>query len=59
MYQIKLTGLEEANTYNFTIVSTNCIGNTSSETMNFTTLPASKFIFTLSCNLIILSIILI
>ena len=44
MYQIILTGLEEANTYNFTVVSTNCIGNTSSETMNFTTLPASKFI---------------
>ena len=42
MYQIILTGLEEANTYNFTVVSTNCIGNTSSETMNFTTLPASK-----------------
>ena len=42
MYQIILTGLEEANTYNFTVVSTNCIGNTSSETMNFTTLPAGK-----------------
>ena len=42
MYQIILTDLEEANTYNFTVVSTNCIGNTSSETMNFTTLPASK-----------------
>ena len=44
MYQIILTGLEEANTYNFTVVSTNYIGNTSSETMNFTTLPASKSI---------------
>ena len=44
MYQITLTNLEEANTYNFTVVSTNFIGNTSSETMNFTTLPASKFI---------------
>ena len=44
MYQIILTDLEEANTYNFTVVSTNCIGNTSSETMNFTTLPASKLI---------------
>ena len=44
MYQIILTGLEEANTYNFTVVSTNYIGNTSSETMSFTTLPASKSI---------------
>ena len=42
MYQIPLTGLEEANTYNFTIVSTNCIGNTNSETMSFTTLPSCK-----------------
>ena len=41
-YQITLTGLEEANTYNFTVVSTNCIGNTSSQTMSFTTLPACK-----------------
>ena len=41
-YQITLTGLEEANTYNFTVVSTNCIGNTSSETMNFTTLPGCE-----------------
>ena len=48
MYQIILTGLEEANTYNFTVVSTNCIGNTSSETMNFTTLPASKLITSFS-----------
>ena len=47
MYQIILTDLEEANTYNFTVVSTNCIGNTSSETMNFTTLPASKLIILL------------
>ena len=42
MYQIILTDLEEANTYNYTVVSTNCIGNTSSETMNFTTLPSCK-----------------
>ena len=44
MYQITLTGLEEANTYNFTVVSTNCIGNTSSETMSFSTLPACTLI---------------
>ena len=42
MYEIILTSLEEANTYNFTVVSTNCIGNTSSQTMSFTTLPACK-----------------
>ena len=41
-YQITLSGLEEANTYNFTVVSTNCIGNTSSDTMNFTTLPGCE-----------------
>ena len=44
IYQIILTGLEEANTYNFTIESTNCIDITSSKTMNFTTLPASKLV---------------
>ena len=44
MYQIILTGLEEANTYNFTVVSTNCIGNTDSQTMSFSTLPACKLI---------------
>ena len=53
MYQIILTDLEEANTYNFTVVSTNCIGNTSSETMNFTTLPASKLITSFSLILIL------
>ena len=42
IYQIILTGLEEANTYNFTVVSTNCIGNTSSETLNFSTLAARE-----------------
>ena len=42
MYQITLTDLEEANTYNFTVVSTNCIGSTSAEAMNFSTLSACK-----------------
>ena len=41
-YQITLSNLEEANTYNFTVVSTNCIGSTSTVVMNFTTLPSSK-----------------
>ena len=27
-YQIVLTGLDESNTYNFTVVSSNCIGST-------------------------------
>ena len=42
MYQITLSNLEEANTYNFTVVSTNCIGSTSTVVMNFTTLPSCK-----------------
>ena len=41
-YQITLSNLEEANTYNFTVVSTNCIGSTSTVVMNFTTLPSCK-----------------
>ena len=44
MYQIILTGLEEANTYNFTVISTNSIGNTSSKTMSFSSLPTCKII---------------
>ena len=39
-YNIMLTGLEEANTYEFTVVSTNCIGNATTEVMEFTTLSA-------------------
>ena len=42
-YQITLSNLEEANTYNFTVVSTNCIGSTSTVVMNFTTLPSCKY----------------
>ena len=41
-YSITLSGLEEANTYEFTVVSTNCIGNVTTEVMDFTTLPACK-----------------
>ena len=47
MYQITLSNLEEANTYNFTVVSTNCIGSTSTVVMNFTTLPSCK------CNILL------
>ena len=41
-YSITLSGLEEHNTYEFTVVSTNCIGNVTTEVMVFTTLPACK-----------------
>ena len=41
-YSVTLSGLEEANTYEFTVVSTNCIGNVTTEVMEFTTLPACK-----------------
>ena len=41
-YSIMLKGLEEANTYKFTVVSTNCIGNATTEAMEFTTLSACK-----------------
>ena len=40
---ISLTGLEEYHNYSFIIVSTNCIGSTSTAVVNFTTLPSSKF----------------
>ena len=40
---ISLTGLEEYRNYSFFIVSTNCIGSTSTAVMNFTTLSSSKF----------------
>ena len=41
-YNITLSGLEEANTYEFTVASTNCIGNVTTEVMEFTTLPACE-----------------
>ena len=41
-YSIMLSGLEEDNTYSFTIVSTNCIGSTNTSIMNFTTQPDCK-----------------
>ena len=40
---ISLTGLEEYHNYSFIVVSTNCIGSTSTALMNFTTLSSSKF----------------
>ena len=41
-YSIMLFGLEEDNTYSFTIVSTNCIGSTNTSIINFTTQPDCK-----------------
>lgn len=41
-YNITLTGLEEANSYQFSIIATNYVGNSSSSLMNFTTLEDGK-----------------
>lgn len=41
-YNITLTGLEEANTYQFSIIAVNYAGNSSSSLMNFTTLEDGK-----------------
>ena len=46
-YQITLSNLEEANTYNFTVVSTNSVSSISTVVMNFTTLPSCK------CNILL------
>ena len=39
MYFVLLEGLEEANTYNYTVNAINCNGTTSTDVMNFTTMP--------------------
>ena len=44
-YSIMLTGLEEANTYDFTVVSTNCIGDATTEVMKFITLSACNLYY--------------
>ena len=41
-YMFTLRGLEEADTYSFTVDSTNCNGTTSTAVMNFTTISTSK-----------------
>ena len=41
-YMFILRGLEEANTYIYTVDSTNCNGTTSTAVMNFTTISTSK-----------------
>uniref|UniRef100_A0A1X7SJP2 Fibronectin type-III domain-containing protein n=1 Tax=Amphimedon queenslandica TaxID=400682 RepID=A0A1X7SJP2_AMPQE len=38
-FTIMLTGLEEDNTYTYTVDSTNCLGTTSTVQMSFSTLP--------------------
>ena len=41
-FTVTLTGLEEANTYNFVVVAVNCLGNTTTKVMNFTTLSTCE-----------------
>ena len=41
-YNITLTELEENTTYTYMITAVNCIGNTSTDEMNFTTPSGSK-----------------
>ena len=41
-YVFMLRGLEEADTYSFTVDSTNCHGTTSTAVMNFTTISTRK-----------------
>ena len=41
-YMFMLRGLEEANTYTYTVDSTNCNGTTSTAEMNFTTISTRK-----------------
>ena len=41
-FMIMLTGLEEDNTYTYTVDSTNCLGTTSTVEMSFKTLPTCK-----------------
>ena len=52
-YSATLTGLEESNSYNFTIVSTNCLGRTRTQTTTFTTKPAGKHFLLLNFDNII------
>ena len=40
-YTIEITGLEENHSYNFSVISYNCVGNTSSLTSTFTTKESS------------------
>ena len=42
LYQVELEGLEEANTYNYTVQPTKCKGMTTTDAFQFTTLPDSE-----------------
>ena len=42
VYFVLLEGLEEDNTYNYTVNAINCNGTTSTNVMNFTTMPDSE-----------------
>ena len=42
IYFVLLEGLEEANTYKYTVNAINCNGTTSTDMMNFTTMPDSE-----------------
>ena len=48
-YSVLLEGLEEANTYNYTVNAFNCNGTTTTDVMNFTTDPDSEI--PVCCNL--------
>ena len=41
-FTVTLTGLEEANTYEFVVVAVNCLGNITTRVINFTTEAACK-----------------
>ena len=44
VYFVLLEGLEEANTYNYTVNAINCNGTTSTDAMNFTTMTDSEYL---------------
>ena len=51
VYFVLLEGLEEANTYNYTVNAINCNGTTSTDMMNFTTMPDREIPF--CCSLVL------
>ena len=53
MYFVVLGGLEEANTYNYTVQSTSCKGTTTSDMLQFTTLPDSELANLHSCSTVL------
>ena len=46
-HTVTLTDLEEANTYEFVIKAGNCLGNTTTEVMNFTTFSTCKYLISI------------